>query len=324
MIKICFVLSSMGGPKMLSSVFSSSLKSDVVYLVIQRMPSIEFLEALAEGLREEVKTPICIINKETRLKPGQIYFLSPRSNFEIVGDFIKDVSHSNSLNSLLSINVLMHSASASHHHCSIVVLSGALSDQDGINGILHLKKKGARVIASSQSQTPVFDMISELQQQNLIDELYPMQYLLEHLEFPAPMSPTPHRPKILVVDDEPDVRRAICCLLEVEDILTDEAEDGLDAIRKLQKEPYSAVFLDLQMPELDGLKALEAIKTIDPNLPILIVSGRGDQEIGKNIKNLCEGILTKPFTLEELRRFLPKLLKEKAPRSGAKIRKLAT
>ena len=95
-------------------------------------------------------------------------------------------------------------------------------------------------------------------------------------------------------------------MLKLHGIVAECAVDGLDALRKIQKGRYDALILDLAMPEMDGFKTLEALKTIDPGLTIVVMSGSDDSALiqaAKEFKVL--GVLQKPFSWEKLQKLLP-------------------
>ncbi len=89
-------------------------------------------------------------------------------------------------------------------------------------------------------------------------------------------------PRVLIVDDEEDARIMIRTLLEREDYVVAEAEDGKKAIEILEKDPgYDLVVLDLQMPEMDGYETLKWIRgnVQTTALPVLVRTGTGSDEI---------------------------------------------
>jgi CheY-like chemotaxis protein len=79
---------------------------------------------------------------------------------------------------------------------------------------------------------------------------------------------------VLVVDDSPDMRRYLRILLELDRYRVETAEDGLEALRRLDQgcNP-DVVLLDLQMPGLNGLKTLRRIRKVRPELKVIICSG---------------------------------------------------
>ncbi|HEX7664846.1 MAG TPA: response regulator [Polyangiaceae bacterium] len=117
------------------------------------------------------------------------------------------------------------------------------------------------------------------------------------------------RPRVLVVDDAPDMRRSIARLLKANhDIL--EAYDGVMAVEMVEKslatgERIDAIFLDVEMPRMNGRDALEAITKLDPGLAertIIMSGGAWDSELGQWLaRQPTDRVLWKPMTVEALR-----------------------
>ncbi len=85
-------------------------------------------------------------------------------------------------------------------------------------------------------------------------------------------------PKILIVDDEAVNRKTLTEILEFEKYTVVEATDGLSALAKIKKENFDVVLMDIKMPKMDGLEALERIQIIKPELPVVMISGHGTIE----------------------------------------------
>jgi DNA-binding response OmpR family regulator len=122
------------------------------------------------------------------------------------------------------------------------------------------------------------------------------------------------RVRILVVDDDADIRRLLRELLERIGHTVDEAEDGKTALRKLFANPPSLVILDVTMPELDGFQTLERIRDLS-DVPVLMLTAR-TQELEK-VRGLSAGAddyVAKPFGRQELLARVQALLR----RSGGK------
>ncbi len=108
------------------------------------------------------------------------------------------------------------------------------------------------------------------------------------------------RVRILVVDDDADIRRLLRELLERIGYTVDEAEDGKTALRKLFANAPSLVILDVTMPELDGYQTLERIRDLS-DVPVLMLTAR-TQELEK-VRGLSAGAddyVAKPFGRQEL------------------------
>jgi two-component system KDP operon response regulator KdpE len=105
---------------------------------------------------------------------------------------------------------------------------------------------------------------------------------------------------ILIVDDEPRMRRFVRMNLELEDLRVSEASDGLEAIRKVREEMPDLVVLDVEMPHLDGFETLAEIRRAS-SVPVIMLTVRGEEE--ERIKGLdlgADDYVTKPFSAREL------------------------
>jgi CheY-like chemotaxis protein len=85
---------------------------------------------------------------------------------------------------------------------------------------------------------------------------------------------------ILVVDDSAVDRRLIGGILESQPIFDVQyAENGMDALNRLKDAPADLVITDLQMPKMDGLKLVQAIGLHHPQVPVILITGRGSEDI---------------------------------------------
>lgn len=82
-------------------------------------------------------------------------------------------------------------------------------------------------------------------------------------------------PRILVVDDEPNIRKILVRTLERAGWHADTAEDGQEAITKISMDAYDLILLDLYMEPVDGLAVLEKIKQVDPETVVIILTAHG-------------------------------------------------
>jgi chemotaxis response regulator CheB len=314
-VKICFILSSIGGPRMLSQLFGGQFKEDVAYLVIQRMAGAGLLDVLVECLREEINRKTLVAGHTLQLQPGAIHFLPNERSYTFEGD--KLIAAEVPGKSRLSLDLLFNAAAGIANPCAVVVLSGMLTDDDGLAGLAKLKAKGVPILGTLESNTPVFDMIEQIRAKGLMGELYPTKYLLEHLRFhgngdgKGPSRSGGSEIRILVADDEEKIRSLVGDMLRLQGYAPEFAGDGLDALRKIQKGKYDALILDLSMPEMDGLRTLEALKTIDPALPIVVVTGTDDAAKLQAVKEFnVLGVLQKPFNWDKLKKLLPQFRKD--------------
>ena len=84
------------------------------------------------------------------------------------------------------------------------------------------------------------------------------------------------RASVLVVDDEPAIRESLRMILEYEGYRVEEASSGREALTRAGDRPLNAMFLDVKMPEMDGLEVLRALRERGVELPVVVISGHGD------------------------------------------------
>ena len=114
--------------------------------------------------------------------------------------------------------------------------------------------------------------------------------------------------KVLVVDDEEDVVEVIQDRLEAYGFTVVTAGNGLEALKKLSAERFDGVFLDVKMPEMGGIEALEEIRKRDRKIPVIIITSSSTREaaIEAMAKGANEYVL-KPFEWEELKAKIEKV-----------------
>jgi two-component system, OmpR family, response regulator MprA len=124
--------------------------------------------------------------------------------------------------------------------------------------------------------------------------------------------------KILIVDDERAVRESLRRALELEGYEIDLAEDGAEALERLESEPEpDAMVLDVLMPRVDGLEVSRTLRRNGSRLPILMLTAR--TQVEDRVEGLDAGAddyLTKPFALEELLARVRALLRRTSDGSG--------
>jgi two-component system, cell cycle sensor histidine kinase and response regulator CckA len=116
---------------------------------------------------------------------------------------------------------------------------------------------------------------------------------------------------ILVVDDEPTVRAVTARALTTFGFDVLEAEDGRAAVELFARRPAGVVcvLLDMTMPRLDGEGAFRAIRALDACVPILLLSGYGDEHVIERLgEDGLSGFVQKPYRIADLREALRSVL----------------
>lgn len=116
------------------------------------------------------------------------------------------------------------------------------------------------------------------------------------------------RPTVLLADDESIVRRLMrTMLIDLNCDVIDEASNGMDAIEKYKVLRPDLAFIDINMPDLDGLAVLEAILAHDKHAFAVIVSADSTMEnVRKAIQTGAQGFIVKPFTPKKFQDILDK------------------
>jgi DNA-binding response OmpR family regulator len=106
---------------------------------------------------------------------------------------------------------------------------------------------------------------------------------------------------ILVVEDEPGLRRALVDLLTGDGHRVEAVEDGPSAVERGTAQPFDLILLDLMLPRLDGIEVCRRLREVRPGLPILMLTARGSEE--DKVRGLevgADDYVTKPFGAREL------------------------
>ena len=99
-------------------------------------------------------------------------------------------------------------------------------------------------------------------------------------------------------------------MLEVFDYESERANDGLEAISRIEKGNFRLVITDMRMPKMSGLDLLEHIKEKNPDLPVVVISGYALDDDGNSLlSSKADGFLNKPFKMSDIQDLLEKVLK---------------
>lgn len=114
------------------------------------------------------------------------------------------------------------------------------------------------------------------------------------------------RKKILLVDDQPEVREIIKVLLDIDEHVITEASNGVDALEQFKPGAFDLVITDYFMPRMRGDAFAVRVKELAPAQPVLMITGSAEKSGG--LAPAADAILGKPFTLEALRQAIAQLL----------------
>ncbi len=114
--------------------------------------------------------------------------------------------------------------------------------------------------------------------------------------------------KVLVVDDEEDIVEVIQDRLEAYGFTVVTAGNGLEALKKLSVETFDGIFMDIRMPEMGGIEALEQIRRNGLKIPVIILTSSSTKEVA--VEAMAKGAndyVLKPYEWEELKAKIEKV-----------------
>ena len=120
--------------------------------------------------------------------------------------------------------------------------------------------------------------------------------------------------RILVAEDDLPVRALVTRALMQDGHDVVAAADGSEALEAFSKaeKPFDLLLTDIKMPMMDGIALALAVARDDPEMPILLMTGYADQrERAANLKALIYDVITKPFTLPQIRDKVKEALKRR-------------
>lgn len=128
--------------------------------------------------------------------------------------------------------------------------------------------------------------------------------------------------KILVVEDELEIRQLLASYLRNEGFSVSEAEDGVSAIELFGKEKFDLVILDILIPKIDGYGVCELVKS-KSDVPVIFLSALGDENsMIKGYDSLADDYVTKPFSMPVFLRKVKAVLRRDHSSSNEEYRKI--
>jgi DNA-binding response OmpR family regulator len=126
--------------------------------------------------------------------------------------------------------------------------------------------------------------------------------------------------RILVVEDDPSILRGLQLNLGMEGYTVRSAMDGEAGLQLAQSERPDLLVVDVMLPKMGGLELVKALRELDPDIPILILSAKGqEQDKVKGLQFGADDYMTKPFGLKELLARIEALLRRRQLRGGTTV-----
>jgi len=110
--------------------------------------------------------------------------------------------------------------------------------------------------------------------------------------------------RILIVDDEPLIRTALSAAFREDNTSVTAVSCGSDALGEIDQNCFDLCFIDIHLPDMNGLNVMKAVKTVSPGTKIVIMTGSEvDDEMLKFIREHADLLMSKPFDLDRIKTF---------------------
>ncbi len=116
--------------------------------------------------------------------------------------------------------------------------------------------------------------------------------------------------KILVIEDDLEVLKMLLDFLKVLGYEAVGAEDGLKGLKALRQDHFDAVVTDITMPYVSGIGIISIIKKDNPEIPVIAITGFGEEVETLAQEKHADAVLSKPFAMEQLKEILDRCLEK--------------
>jgi len=195
-------------------------------------------------------------------------------------------------------------------HFDIIFMDIKMPGIDGVQTYREVKKIDPKAAVIMMTAYSVEDLVKEA----LAEGAYTVVYksfdigriigIIEEL--------ARQRVLILVVDDEFDDRETLRGILEDKGYRVATARDGSEAILMVKRKHYDIIFLDVQLPDMNGVETYEQVKKIDPRATVIMMTGYSEEELVE--RAISQGVYTcinKPYEMEKVIALVEDIAKEK-------------
>jgi len=121
----------------------------------------------------------------------------------------------------------------------------------------------------------------------------------------------PNRPAVLVVDDEEGIRKLLTAILTENGYFTDSAKNGYEAIKKTDERFYEAAFIDIVLPDMNGVELLTRIRETKPKMRKIVMTGNPSlQNAVEALNKGADAYIMKPLNIEKILSTIKEQLEE--------------
>ena len=121
----------------------------------------------------------------------------------------------------------------------------------------------------------------------------------------------PDKYKLVIVDDDPEMRSLLADELEEEGYQVTLAKNGLDILSEIPFQSFDLMITDWKLPLRNGLQILSSVQEVHPEMPVVLITAFGDAKIRKKVEKAGAIYLQKPFSMEAFKKMVRSLLSKK-------------
>jgi DNA-binding NtrC family response regulator len=116
---------------------------------------------------------------------------------------------------------------------------------------------------------------------------------------------------LLIIDDEPGIRQMLSYALSRDGFAVETAESGIAGVEALRRRKFDVAITDLKMSGMDGIETVQALRALDPELPVIVATGFASIETAVAcMKNGAYDYIQKPYQIKELKRLLARAVEK--------------
>ena len=217
-----------------------------------------------------------------------------RSSRLTLGGILEDEGH----NVVLAENGYQAIEAAKQLPFDLVFMDIKMPGINGVQTFREVKKINPRAAVIMMTAYSVEDLVREALEEGAYAVVY-KPFDIEHIV--SIIESALHKTLILVVDDYFGDRETLKAVLEVKGYRVVTAETGAQALTRVKEKHFDVIFLDIRLPDIDGAQIFEQVKTIDPNVAVIMMTGYSEEELVR--RAISQGAYTciyKPFDVEKI------------------------
>ena len=127
-------------------------------------------------------------------------------------------------------------------------------------------------------------------------------------------------PPVLVIDDDPVIRKLLRLVCERNGFAAEEAADGAEALEKVSATDYDVVLVDLMMPKANGYEVVERLRARERPPTILVITAMSESHLGDIGGGIVHTIIRKPFDIEVVGKLITDAARAVAPATAIHLR----